>query len=114
MSASSKEVRIFGEVTDNRQQPLEYVNILVKGTTYGTTTDRNGTYNFVCSIDEEKRDSIWVVFSYIGYKEVSTPIVNFKNGEIKLDVHLEEESVLLGQYEMNVYRKQENQKRQQR
>ena len=26
MSASAKEVRIFGEVTDNRQQPLEYVN----------------------------------------------------------------------------------------
>ena len=108
MSASAKEVRIFGEVTDNRQQPLEYVNILVKGTTYGTTTDSNGAYNLVCSIEDEKRDSIWVIFSYIGYKEVVKTIVNFKNDEIKLDVLLEEESVLLGQYEMNVYRKQDN------
>jgi|GEM_PF-4640381 len=36
---------ITGKVTDaTTQQPMAGVNILIKGTTNGTTTDANGTY----------------------------------------------------------------------
>jgi len=44
-------------------QPLPGVNIIVKGTTNGTTTDFDGTFN----LDVKKQNAI-LVFSYLGYK----------------------------------------------
>ena len=108
MSLSAKEMRIFGKVTDSEKQPLEYVNILVKGTGYGTTTDSEGVYNLVCPIESGIADTIWILYSYIGYSDVLKPIVNFNKDEFKIDVTLEEDAVLLGQHEINVYRKQDN------
>lgn len=105
MSMYAKEMRIFGVVTDNKKHPLEAVNIIVKGTSYGTSTDESGNYSFSCPM--LSGDTIWVVFSYIGYSEVQKSVVEFKEN-LKLDVLLEEDDYLLGQYEMNVYRKQDN------
>lgn len=53
---------ITGEVTDERGQTLPGVNIIVKGTTNGTTTDAQGKY----SIRVEGENSV-LVFSFIGY-----------------------------------------------
>ena len=35
---------IIGRVTDEHNEPLLGVNIIIKGTTQGTTTDNNGNY----------------------------------------------------------------------
>nr|PZN50891.1 MAG: hypothetical protein DIU61_14300 [Bacteroidota bacterium] len=39
-------IGVSGRVTDELGNPLPGVNILIKGTTLGTTTDSNGTYGF--------------------------------------------------------------------
>lgn len=54
-------IEITGRVTDNNSQPLAGVNILVKGTTKGTTTGADGRYNIEVGQQET------LVFSFIGY-----------------------------------------------
>ena len=39
-----KKISINGTVRDAQQEPLPGVNVLVKGTTIGTTTDIDGNY----------------------------------------------------------------------
>lgn len=58
----SYEIQVSGKVTDEDNQPLPGVNILVKGTLIGTTTDNTG--QFTLTVPDE--NNILVV-SFIGY-----------------------------------------------
>lgn len=61
---------VTGTVTDGKTgKTLPGVNILVKGTTNGTTTDENGTYKLQV---ESLQDTL--EFSFIGYKKREVPI----------------------------------------
>ena len=44
---------IIGRVTDEHNEPILGVNILIKGTTKGTTTDVNGNYKINAPIDSQ-------------------------------------------------------------
>lgn len=57
------EIDISGMVVDETGAPLPGVNVVIKGTTNGTTTDANG--KFVLSVPDK---SSVLVFSFIGYK----------------------------------------------
>ena len=60
---------IIGRVTDEHNEPILGVNILIKGTTKGTTTDVNGNYKINAPIGSQ------LVFSFIGRKtKISPPI----------------------------------------
>ena len=52
--------KVTGIVTDNNGQPLPGVNVIVKGTTTGTTTDFNGNYEITANQGDV------LVFSYVG------------------------------------------------
>lgn len=54
---------VSGHVQDENGTPLPGVNVLVKGTTSGTTTDANGAY----SLEVPDANSI-LVFSFVGYE----------------------------------------------
>ena len=58
-----KSISINGTVRDAQQIPLPGVNVLIKGTTTGTTTDINGNY-FINVPDK----NVVLVFSYIGFE----------------------------------------------
>lgn len=72
-------------VVSSKNEPLPGVNILIKGTTQGTTTDFNGNYEIMI-----KSGDI-IVFSYIGYKTLEA---SFKGQEV-LDIELIEDSAQL-------------------
>nr|DAX68425.1 MAG TPA: TonB-linked outer membrane protein, SusC/RagA family [Bacteriophage sp.] len=60
---------IIGRVTDEHNEPILGVNILIKGTTKGTTTDVNGNYKINAPIGSQ------LVFSFIGREtKISPPI----------------------------------------
>ena len=60
---------IIGRVTDEHNEPILGVNILIKGTTKGTTTDVNGNYKINVPIGSQ------LVFSFIGREtKISPPI----------------------------------------
>ncbi|MEX2438078.1 MAG: SusC/RagA family TonB-linked outer membrane protein, partial [Candidatus Babeliales bacterium] len=80
-SESIIQETVSGRVTDTETgETLPGVNILIKGTTTGTTTATNGIYEFLApSLNDT------LVFSYIGYQTQEIPI----NGRNELDVQLE-------------------------
>lgn len=82
---------IYGKVVDDSGNVLELVNIAVMGTSYGTSTNARGIYELELPSDT----TLDVVFSFVGYKQV-TRNVNLKSGEKrKIDVTLESMSTTL-------------------
>jgi TonB-linked SusC/RagA family outer membrane protein len=79
-SASYAQSLVKGKITDETGAPMPGVNIIVKNTTTGTTSDSNGDY----SITVGSNDAV-LVFSFIGYatQEVSA------GGKTVIDVKLE-------------------------
>ncbi len=85
-------VAVTGKVLDaTNQQPMAGVNILVKGTTNGTTTDAEGRF----SINVENNDIL--VFSFIGYTSVEIPL----RGQSIVDVSLQEDAKNLNEVVIN-------------
>src|SRR5688572_26231146 len=68
LRAKTVEKPVSGNVVDDKNEPLPGANVVVKGTTIGTTTDAGGNYSI--SVPD---DADILVFSYIGYatQEVS-------------------------------------------
>lgn len=63
-AAWAQETRVSGRVTDAEDNsPLPGVNIVVQGTTKGTTTDAEGNYSINLNADE-----VTLTFSFIGFK----------------------------------------------
>ena len=66
---------ITGKITDKEynNEPLPFANVLIKGTSSGTTTDIDGNYLF----EELEAGSYTLVFSFIGYetKEIVVEVV---------------------------------------
>lgn len=59
-----KNVRIVGQVTDNKKLPLLGVTVIVKNLTIGTATDENGRY----ALNLPKIDKLSLLFSFVGMK----------------------------------------------
>lgn len=80
MALIHSQSTINGTVTDDSGEPLAGVNIVEKGTTNGTSTDFDGTYEI------EVVDDATLVFSYIGFN--STEVGS--SGKSTIDVTLSE------------------------
>ncbi|MEN7548004.1 TonB-dependent receptor [Rapidithrix thailandica] len=91
-AAPVQESRVKGVVTDETGQAMVGVNVLVKGTSKGTTTDLNGEYNLV--VDEGDV----LLFSFIGYITSEIPVGNSSqiNVDLKPDVAQLSEVVVVG------------------
>ncbi|MBL7858165.1 MAG: SusC/RagA family TonB-linked outer membrane protein [Cyclobacteriaceae bacterium] len=88
LSAPTRSIQIntltnvTGKVTDaTTQQPLAGVNIVVKGTTNGTTSDADGKY----SVNANENDIL--VFSFIGYSVIEIKVDN----QSVIDINLVED-----------------------
>ncbi|WP_194774824.1 SusC/RagA family TonB-linked outer membrane protein [Pararhodonellum marinum] len=77
----AQEETVTGKVTaSNDGESLPGVNVLVKGTNRGTITDLDGNFRI-----EAPRDGV-LVFSFIGYDQLETPI----NGRSTVNISLQE------------------------
>ncbi|WNH12131.1 mucoidy inhibitor MuiA family protein [Thalassobellus suaedae] len=82
---------VSGIVTDESGSPIPGVNILIKGTSNGVTTDFDGKYSIRTNGGKE------LVYSYLGYKTESLPIhSSITNLSIQEDVSMLEEVVVVG------------------
>ena len=80
------QTTVTGTVTDKADaMPLPGVNVLIKGTSRGASTDFDGKY----SIEVNQGETI--VISYVGYR---TQEIIF-NGQATIDVSLEEDAAQL-------------------
>ncbi|MEO9892589.1 TonB-dependent receptor [Aurantibacter sp.] len=77
-SAFSQEGEVTGKIIDaDFQDPVAFANVLVKGTTTGTTTDFDGVYTL--SLEP---GTYTLEFSFLGYKSVEITEVVIKEGEV--------------------------------
>ncbi|MFC5409291.1 SusC/RagA family TonB-linked outer membrane protein [Larkinella bovis] len=89
LAVSAQQARsVKGKVTDERNEGLPGVSIVVKGTTSGTTTDVNGQYTLNLPDDRAV-----LVFSFVGYVSQEIPV----GGQAVLDVTLKGDSKTLNE-----------------
>lgn len=91
--AQETDANIFGHVVDKQtQEHLPYVNLLIKGTTKGTSTDESGHY-FITNLAEGKHT---LEVSYVGYITCLTEVY-VKRGESKeVNIEIEPDTQMLG------------------
>ena len=78
---AQQQVEVTGTVTDAQTgDPLPGVNIVIQGTTRGTTTDMDGNYSI------EAPEDATLVFSFVGYQEVTVNI----EGQQQINVEMEQ------------------------
>ncbi|WP_027127512.1 TonB-dependent receptor [Gelidibacter mesophilus] len=85
LSAQSK-ASIAGKLIDKEynNEPLAFGNVLIKGTTIGTTSDMDGTYVF----DNLNEGQYTLIYSYVGYetKELEVAVAAGKVVSINVDM----------------------------
>lgn len=82
LSLMSQQIEIKGVVKSITNEVLPGVNIYIKGTSTGTSTDIDGKYNL------KSDNNGTLIFSFLGYKTKEVPV----NGRKTINVVLEEDS----------------------
>lgn len=77
------DLPVSGKVTDENGAELPGVNVVVKGTQRGTTTDSNGEYKL--SVPDQKAV---VVFSFVGYETTELVVGNMTKLDVSLRVNI--------------------------
>lgn len=85
-STALAQQTVTGTVTDTEGEPLVGVNIQEQGTTNGTSTDVNGTYEI-----EMNSSGSTLIFSYIGFENQLIEV----GEQMRIDVVLSESALLM-------------------
>ncbi len=86
-AAWAQDTEVTGTVTSaDDGLPIPGVNIVVGGTTRGTTTDVDGNYSLVLGSGEST-----IIFSFVGFKSVTQDV----NGRSRIDVTMEADILAL-------------------
>ncbi|CAG5000013.1 TonB-dependent receptor P3 [Dyadobacter sp. CECT 9275] len=90
---ASSDITISGTVSDEKNDPLPGVSVIVKGTQHGTITDPNGKFSLDVPDPASK-----IIFSFVGYLSQEITVGNQGNINIvlKLDTKALEEVVVVG------------------
>lgn len=88
--------QITGTVSDNKNEPLPFVNIYIENTYTGTTSNNEGDYE----LNITKPNSYTIVYKYLGYKTIKRT-VEIKSFPYSLNIILEEETVSLNEVIVN-------------
>jgi outer membrane receptor protein involved in Fe transport len=94
------QTTVTGTVTDATKDPLIGANVVLKGTTSGTTTDFDGNFTLVVS----EKAPFTLVVSYLGYATKEVQITQSVSG---LSIVLEEESSMLTEVVVSASRVEE-------
>lgn len=79
---------IIGNITDEKKLPIPGVTITIKGFAFGTVTDKQGNYRLSVPLSRtpEKRDSIILLFSFVGMESQEI----FYTGQERIDIVMQE------------------------
>ncbi len=98
------QVRLHGKIVDNEDKDLEFVSVRIAGTALGATSGLDGTY----TLTVPQRDTINVVFTCIGYKEVNRRLIDAA-GDVTLNVKMMPATYEIGEIEVTDIKKQTSQ-----
>ena len=100
-AAFAAGVKIQGLVTDENNEPLEFVSVRIDGTLIGATSGLDGKY----TIQAPAQDTIRVIFSCIGYEEAKRRLIN-PDGDVTLNVKMQPKSYALQRVEVTDIQRQ--------
>lgn len=99
--SASAAVKISGKITDENNEPLEFVSIRVGGTAIGAMSGLDGVY----SLSAPEADTIRLTYTLIGYQESHRTLIKPK-GNATLNVKMEPKHFELNDIEVTDYQKQ--------
>ncbi|MFZ5515443.1 MAG: TonB-dependent receptor [Candidatus Zhuqueibacterota bacterium] len=83
-SQQARTYTIAGKIVNEKNQPLQGVNIFVSGQSIGTTTDERGAYKITLA----NNASLTLMFQFIGFKKQSRTIRFDGSNHIQLNIAL--------------------------
>lgn len=92
LGANGNYKTVYGQVTDDAGEGLPGVNVVVKGTTIGTTTDLDGNYKLTVS------GSDVLVFSFVGFNTEQVKVGNRPNVNLTMGGVTELQEVVVTGY----------------
>lgn len=101
---SYSQTSIRGKIIDEKDKALEFATIRIAGTSIGATSGLNGEY----SLTVPPRDTINVIFTCIGYKEVKRQLIN-PDSNVTLNIKMMPQTYEMGEVEVTDFRKQSGQ-----
>ncbi|WP_158825338.1 DUF5686 and carboxypeptidase regulatory-like domain-containing protein [Mucilaginibacter lacusdianchii] len=81
--------RLSGRITDGKNTPVPFTSVYIRNTTYGTTANEDGEYEF-----KLQAGTYNVVYRYVGYLE-RVEKVTIANGNVERNVQLVNEEFVL-------------------
>lgn len=100
-SPAQQRVKIHGTVTDENNEPLEFVSISIAGTAIGAMSGLDGKYTLTIA----PADTVRVVFSCIGYQDSRRRLISPK-GDVTVNVKMEPLSYMLQAIEVTDIQRQ--------
>ena len=94
-------IKLSGLITDQNNEPLEFVTVKVQGKALGTTSGLDGRY----TLSIPAADTIRVVFSCIGYEESKRRLID-ASGDVTINVKMTPATYALGGIEVTDFQKQ--------
>lgn len=94
-------VKIHGKITDENNEPLEFVTIKVQGTSIGATSGLEGDY----ALSVPDADTIRLSFTCIGYEESTRRLLDAK-GDVTVNVKMTPAAYTLGEIQVTEFKKQ--------
>ena len=101
--AHSQTGSVTGKLTDKdyNNEPLAFANVIIKGTTKGTTSDFDGLY----TISGLEPGNYTVVFSFVGYEKQEIPVTITAGNATKLNVGMAASAASLDEIVIKTTRK---------
>ena len=97
---------VVGKLTDKEynNEPLAFANVLIKGSTKGTTTDIDGAYN----IANLEAGTHTIVFSFVGYETQEIKVVVVANKATEVNVQMAASAASLSEVVITANTKRES------
>ena len=89
---------ITGTITANeggKVQPMPFVNVALKGTNTGGTTDLDGKFSF-----QAEPGAYVLVVSFVGYEPVERPLMVSAGSSVTVDILMESEGIDIKEFEV--------------
>jgi hypothetical protein len=87
-SFNSNAARVFGKATSSDGENMPFLTVYEEGTTYGTTTNQEGSYFLELSEGEHQ-----IVFRYVGFQSQTHTVIIKGEKNIELNVVMESSTI---------------------
>src|ERR1700744_3980690 len=88
LKASGQQYLLSGRIIDQQKKPILFASIYISTTTYGTTTNEGGYYQFRLA-----PGTYSVVYRFVGYKEQIIKVTITNHNEVR-NLQMEDEKFL--------------------